>query len=77
VQITGNHFVTGAVLTFENGTGGSAPAVSNLVVQGATLITATLTEKKGGPPRSRTWDVVVTNPDGGKGRLPGAFIVTP
>lgn len=76
VTISGSGFVSGAAVTFQNGSG-PTPTASNVVVVSDTQITATVTAKSGGPPRSRTWDVVVTNPDGQSGRLAGGFTVNP
>jgi hypothetical protein len=76
VRITGSGFGQGASLTMENGTGGPPPDVSNVVVEDANTITATVTTKRGGPPRDRLWDVRVTNPDGASGVLVAGFTVT-
>lgn len=76
VTVTGSGFLTGADLTFENGSG-PAPTTSNVEVVSSTSITAMVTAKSGGPPRDRVWDVRVTNPDGSSGVLFGGFTVTP
>ncbi len=75
VIITGTGFVTGADVTFENGSG-PAPTVSNVTVVDANTITATVTAKSGGPPRDRVWDVRVTNLDGSSEVLIDGFTVT-
>jgi hypothetical protein len=74
VQIVGSNFVNGSSLSFANGSY-TAPTVSNLVVQSSTLITATLTCKATGPKGTRTWDVVVTSPDGLSGSQASGFQV--
>lgn len=63
VTISGTGFVTGAAVDLSDGDG-PAPVTSNAVVIDSTTMTATITTKSGGPPRSSAWDVVVTNPDG-------------
>jgi IPT/TIG domain len=75
VTITGSGFATGASVTFENGSGPAPTAIVTSV--SATQIAATITTRSGGPPRARTWDVRVTNPDGSTGIAPGGFTVTP
>lgn len=72
VTITGSGFTPGVQVSFENGSGGSPPSVSNVVVQSATSITANVTIKSGGPARERYWDVRV-----GTGVLPRGFKVLP
>lgn len=76
VTITGSGFVDGAAVTFENGAG-PAPEASNIVISDGTSITAAVTAKSAGPPKDRTWDVRVTNPDGSSAVLEGGFTVTP
>ncbi|KPJ58246.1 MAG: hypothetical protein AMS15_08885 [Planctomycetes bacterium DG_23] len=76
VTIGGSGFTAGAGVTFEGGEG-PAPGASNVVVGNATSITATVTAKKGGPPRNRLWDVRVTNTDASSGLLVDGFTVTP
>jgi subtilisin family serine protease len=76
VTITGSGFNDGADVTFENGAG-PAPTASDIVVVGSNTITATITARSGGPPRSRVWDVRVTNPDSSSGVLVDGFTVTP
>jgi hypothetical protein len=76
VLVTGGNFAPGAALSFVNGTG-PAPTASNVVVLDSGNISATVTTKSGGPSRNRVWDVVVANPDGGRGVLAKAFTITP
>ncbi len=73
--ITGTGFVSGAKVTFENGSGPVPSASSVNVVDGGT-ITATVKVKSGGPAGTRYWDVRVTNPDGSSGVLVREFTVT-
>lgn len=76
VTITGSGFVSGASVSFENGTG-PAPSVSDVKVgDNSATITATVSTKSGGPPGNRVWDVRVTNPDGSSGVLSGGFTVS-
>jgi hypothetical protein len=75
VAITGTGFVNGATVTFANGTGGSTPSASNVVVVSATTITASVSVSSAGGPGVRTWDVVVTNPGGASATLAGGFTV--
>lgn len=76
VTVSGSGFASGASVSFENGSG-PAPEVSNTVVVDTNTITATVFAKDGGPPRTRVWDVRVTNPDASSGVLVDAFTVTP
>ena len=62
VIIAGFGFVDGADVTFENGKG-PAPKASNITVDNANTITATVTVKSNGPSGSNKFDVRVTNPD--------------
>ena len=76
VTISGNNFATGARVKFKNG-GGPKPMASNVVVEDAFTITATVTVNVPAPSRNRVWDVVVTNSDGTTGKLKDGFTVTP
>ena len=77
VTISGEGFVTGADVSFENGAG-PAPTAYDVIVSGdGTSITAQVNARSGGPPRNRVWDIRVTNPDGSSGILLGGFTVTP
>ena len=78
VTITGLGFQAGAQVVLASGQG-PAPSVSNVVVSDdGTTITATISvPAKGGPPRPRSWDVVVTNIDGSSARCEGCFTVNP
>jgi hypothetical protein len=76
-SITGTNIVSGATVTFLNGTG-PAPTASAVIVNSAgTGITATVNVPSGGAPRNRVWDVKVTNPNGQSATLPKSFTVTP
>ena len=75
ITITGSGFVTGTDVNFKDGAG-PAPAVSNVVLIDSNTITATVSTKSGGPPKNRTWDVQLTNPDGSSALLYGGLIVT-
>jgi hypothetical protein len=68
VMISGSDFATGATVTFA---GAGAPAVTSTAVNDPTTITVTMNTNGAG-----TYDVVVTNPDGGQGTLPGGLTVT-
>lgn len=74
VTVSGTGFVSGAAVDLRNGDG-PAPATSETAVADSTTITATITTKDGGPPRSSAWDVVVTNPDGATAVLDDGFTV--
>ena len=76
VRITGNNFAAGATVKFKNG-GGPKPMASNVVVEDANTLTATVTVTVPGPSRNRVWDVVVTNSDRRTGKLKDGFTVTP
>jgi hypothetical protein len=75
VIVNGTGFVTGAQVTFENGNGPSPTATVTAVT--GTSISALVTTKSGGPPRSTAFDVRVTLPNGSSVVLPGGFTVTP
>jgi hypothetical protein len=69
VVISGGDFAApGATVTFS---GAGAPTITNAVVTDPTTITVTMNTNGAG-----TYDVVVTNPDGGQGTLPGGLTVT-
>jgi hypothetical protein len=71
VTITGAGFAAGMTVSFENGSG-PRPTASNVIVQDANTITATVTVKRGGPASARVWDVRV-----GSGVLIDGFTVLP
>jgi hypothetical protein len=72
VTIMGSNFAAGMEVSFENGSG-ARPGASNVTVVDSTTITATVTVKNGGGPRSdRVWDVRV-----GSGVLVDGFTVQP
>jgi hypothetical protein len=58
VTITGEGFASGMKVTFENGSG-PRPTASDVIVQDANTIKATVTVKSGGPASERIWDVRV------------------
>jgi hypothetical protein len=72
VTISGTGFVTGATVTFVNGSG-SPPTASNVVVVNSTTISATVKAPK--TARTSTWGVHVTNPGGTSATLASAFSV--
>ena len=74
VEITGSGFVSGADVTFENGSG-PAPTASNIVVVDGGKITCDVTARSNGPKGAIKWDVLVTNPDGSSGVLVQGFTV--
>ena len=74
VTITGSGFLSGAIVTFENGNG-RAPTATNVVVVSATEIEATVSVHK--KAKLSVWDVRVTNPGGSSGVLVDGFTVTP
>jgi hypothetical protein len=74
LTITGSNFAPGASLSFTNGLS-SAPSVNSVTVVSTTSIQASVTAPSNGPKRDRFWDVVVTNPDGNSGTLPGGFTI--
>ena len=74
VTITGSGFLSGASVTFENGCGPS-PSASDVSVDSPASISANITAKNGGPPRSCTFDVRVTNGDGSTDVLPNGLTV--
>ncbi len=76
VTISGSGFSPGVSVTLTNGSG-PTPTVSNVVFVDGNSITATITTKSGGPPRTISWDVTITNSDSSSGTLVGGFTVTP
>ncbi|MBW8862834.1 MAG: hypothetical protein JF601_10780 [Acidobacteria bacterium] len=62
--ITGAAFAAGARVAFVNGTGGKAPRVVSVTRNSSTQLTATVEIAGGGPRKTQTWDVRVTNLDG-------------
>jgi hypothetical protein len=61
--ISGAGFDADAQITFANGSG-PAPVASNVQVLDDENISLDISIGNGGPNKARTWDVVVTNPDG-------------
>jgi len=74
VTVGGTGFVTGATLKFVGGTDG-IPTASSVVVLSPTAITATIHVSASGGKGTRTWNVVVTNPDGTSAAMAGGFNV--
>jgi hypothetical protein len=72
VTISGTGFVTGATVTFVNGSG-SPPTASNVVVVNSTTITARINAPR--TARTSTWGVQVTNPAGTSATLANGFSV--
>jgi hypothetical protein len=72
VTISGTGFVTGATVTFVNGSG-TPPTASNVVVVNSTTITATVKAPR--TARTSTWGVQVTNPGGTSATLANSFTV--
>jgi hypothetical protein len=75
VTISGEGFAPGAVVSFENGAGPAPAAVVTGVAADGTAIYADVTAKS--TPKPRTWDLRVTNPDGGSAALAGALTIMP
>jgi hypothetical protein len=75
VTITGSGFEAGAIVSFSGGSGPAPEAQTPTVT--AESITVDVVVKDGGPPRGRTWDVTVTNPDGSAATLQAAFTIIP
>jgi len=75
VVVAGTGFAPGTKLSFANGVG-ATPVASNVVVTGATSLTAKVTAKKTGPKGAHRWDVIVTAPDGRTAILTAGFTVT-
>jgi large repetitive protein len=76
MTINGTNFVSGASVTFVDGSG-PTPTASNVTFLNSGQLTCTVTVPGGGAPRDRVWSVRVTNPDGKSATLTGAFTVTP
>lgn len=72
INLAGANFAAGAAIKLSK-SGQTGIIATNAVVVSATRITCTfdLTGAAGG-----AWDVIVTNPDGRSGTLPGAFTVS-
>lgn len=71
VTINGSGFDTNSTVRFVNGKG-PAPSFSNINVIDENTIQAVVKVKKGGPRRTRVWDLQV-----GTGLLPNALNITP
>ena len=77
ITINGSGFIPGAQVILENGSGPVPTVTGETVSVDGNTITATITIKGGGPPRSSSWDVTVTNPDLSSNTLNNGFTVTP
>ena len=75
--IAGSGFTDGSTVTFSGGSGPTPKAANAVASVDGTLITLDVVTKSGGPPRDRTWDLTVTNPDGTSGTASDALTVTP
>jgi ribosome maturation factor RimP len=76
ITIKGSNFATGDIVSFKGGKG-PTPTATNVRVNDATTITATVTVNSGGPSDNREWDVIVTNAKRKTGKLKDGFVVTP
>jgi hypothetical protein len=76
VTVSGSGFAAGASLSFSGGAG-PTPSTSNVTVVDGNTLTATVTIRSGGPSRTRSWDVTVSNPDGATDTLAQGFVVIP
>jgi len=75
--LSGEGFLDGASVSFENGDLGPPPDVADVVVVSGSTIVFALTVKSGGPKRDRSWDLRVTNPDGTSAVLPAGLRIQP
>lgn len=76
VEIHGEGFADGAWVYLENGIG-PAPRVRDVEVLDARRMVVRLDVRRQGPKRERTWDVVVSLPDGRSARLSAGLVVDP
>jgi len=75
-MITGTGFAATPSLSFENGSGPN-PRGQAVVFVSSTQIEADVEIRSGGPPRVRSWDVRVTNPDGTSAVGAGLLTINP
>ncbi len=75
VEIIGTGFAAGATVTFQNGSG-PTPSASKVVLIDAKKLKATVSGKSG-PRKARSFDVVVTNPDGASAVCAGCLTISP
>lgn len=75
VVVFGANIPQGSQLSFEGGSGPAPTASFETVLSTNDALVAAVTAGKGGPKGTRTWDAVVTAPDGARAVLPGAFRV--
>ena len=73
--VTGTGFAGDAQISFTNGSG-PAPAVTSLTVVSPTTLSATIRIKRGGPKRSRIWDLTVIS-GGSSATLANALTIVP
>lgn len=64
VIIKGTGFKPGTTFSFEGGTGGSTPIISNLIVQNNQIMTASVFVENKSPYKLRYWNLRVSNVDG-------------
>ena len=76
VTITGTGFTGAPVVTFQNGSG-PTPSAANVVLTDAQTLTATVSGNSGGPPKLRTWDMVVTLANGVNAVCTGCLTISP
>jgi thermitase len=74
--VTGTGFASGASMQFTNGSG-PAPRVLGVTWDSSTQLTVSVDIRSGGPRRNRTWDVLVTTPDGSSATGSGLLTITP
>ena len=73
--LCGAGFVSGASISFEQGSG-PTPRAANVFVDNAGSISLTVTTKKGGK-QTRVWDLRVTNPNGASVVCSGCLRIVP
>ena len=76
ITIYGTGFDLTAQVSFDNGNG-PAPTVTNVAYVSSGELTATINVKSGGPPRSSSWDIIVTLSNGDSAVKPDALTINP
>jgi hypothetical protein len=76
VAIEGSGFVVGATVALETGPG-KPPLVRAVALLDETLLVVEVEVRRGGPKRSRAWDVVVRLDDGTEARMVGGLTIVP